>query len=157
MTTTRVGLVDVYVLRADGDLPQVLLLRRARGQSRPGSWEAVHGRIDAGETPGAAARRELREETGCAPIALYNLSRVEQFYDHVADEVLLIPAFAAFLAADAVVHLSDEHDTQLWLAPADARERFSWPRAVRCLDDALRLCRDGHAGVLEDVLRISGS
>jgi hypothetical protein len=55
-----------------------------------------------------------------------------------------------------VVLLSDEHDTQLWLAPADARERFSWPRAVRCLDDALRLCGEGNAGVLEGVLRVVG-
>lgn len=154
MTATRVAYVDVYVLRGRGDVLEVLLLRRARGQVRPSSWEAVHGKIDQGETPVAAARRELLEETGCAPLALYNLSRVEQFYAHASDEIVVIPAFVAFVAADAVIHLSDEHDTLLWLTPQDARDRCSWPRAARCLEDAVRLLGEGNAGVLEDVLRV---
>jgi 8-oxo-dGTP pyrophosphatase MutT (NUDIX family) len=154
VTSSRVAYVDVYVLRGRGDALEVLLLRRARGRLRPGSWEAVHGKIDPGETPVAAARREFHEETGCAPVALYNLSRVEQFYSHDADEVVVIPVFVAFVAADAVIQLSEEHDTLLWLAPADARQRCSWPRAARCLEDAVRLLGEGNAGVLEDVLRL---
>jgi 8-oxo-dGTP pyrophosphatase MutT (NUDIX family) len=154
LTATRVSLVDVYVLRGGGDAIEVLLLRRARGQVRPGSWEAVHGKIDAGEKPEEAARRELKEETGCNPLAFYNLSRVEQFYSHATGEVALIPVFVAFVSADAVIHLSEEHDTLLWLTPADARAQCSWPRAARCLDDAIRLLGAGNAGVLEDVLRV---
>jgi len=154
MTTTRVAYVDVYVLRGAGNALQVLLLRRAVGQSRPGSWEAVHGKIDRGETPVDAARRELREETGCVPIALYNLSRVEQFYHHTTDEIVLVPAFVAFIAADAVVQLSEEHESQLWLTPTEARARCSWPRAARCLEDAVRLFGEGNGGVLEGVLRV---
>ena len=156
MTTSRIAYVDVYVLRGAGEVLQVLLLRRAGGQSRPGSWEAVHGKIDPGETPVDAARRELREETGCVPLAFYNLSRVEQFYHHATDEVVQVPAFVAFLAADAVVSLSDEHDTLLWLTPVDACLRCSWPRAARCLEDAVRLFGEGSGGVLEGVLRIEG-
>ncbi len=154
MTISSVSYVDVYVLRGRGDGLEALLLRRARGQVRPGSWECVHGKIDAGETPAAAARRELREETGCTPMALYNLSRVEQFYLHGSDEIALIPVFAAFVAADAVIRLSHEHDTVLWLSPADAQQRCSWPRAARSIADAVRLLGDGTAGVLDDVLRI---
>lgn len=154
MTTTRVAYVDVYVMRGRGITLEVLLLRRAPTRNRGGSWEAVHGTIDPGETPVAAARRELREEIGCTPLAWYNLSRVEQFYSHTSDEVVLIPAFVAFVAADAVIHHSEEHDTLLWLTPGDARARCSWPRAARCLEDAVRLFEDGNAGVLEDVLRI---
>ncbi|MES1259098.1 MAG: NUDIX domain-containing protein [Gemmatimonadota bacterium] len=153
MTTTRVAYVDVYVLRGRGDTLQALLLRRAPGQARPGSWEAVHGKIDPGETPVDAARRELREETGCEALALYNLSRVEQFYHHTSDEIVLVPAFVAFVANDAVVQLSSEHDTMLWLSVDDARARCSWPRAARCLEDAVRLFGGGDAGVLEGVLR----
>ena len=150
-----VTFVDVYVMRGRDDNLQVLLLRRARGAVRAGSWEGVHGGVEAGETAVAAARRELHEETGCHALALYNLSRVEQFYLHATDELATIPVFVAFLAEDAVVHLSAEHETHLWLTPADARERYSWPRAVRALDDALRLLRAGNAGDLDAVLRVN--
>ncbi|HEY4319894.1 MAG TPA: NUDIX domain-containing protein [Gemmatimonadales bacterium] len=146
--------VDLYVFRGRAESLEVLLLRRARGQARPGSWEAVHGRVEDGESVVAAAVRELLEETGCHARVIYNLSRVEQFYLHATAQLATVPVFAAFVADDTVVQLSAEHDTHLWLSPADARERFSWPRAVRALDDALRLIGDGHASVLEDVLRV---
>lgn len=154
MTNSRVTYVDIYVMRGRADALQVLLLRRARDQARGGTWEGVHGKIDDGETAVAAARRELQEEIGCAPMVLYNLSRVEQFYLHASDQVVLIPVFVAFVAPDAVVHLSAEHDTLLWLTPADAREQCTWPRAARAIEDAVRLLGDGHAGLLEDVLRV---
>jgi 8-oxo-dGTP pyrophosphatase MutT (NUDIX family) len=154
MPASRVTYVDIYVMRGRAEALQVLLLRRARDQARGGTWEGVHGKIDDGETPVAAARRELQEETGCAPMVLYNLSRVEQFYLHATDQVVLIPVFVAFVAPDTVMQLSAEHDTFLWLPPADAREQCTWPRAARAIDDAVRLLGDGHAGLLEDVLRV---
>jgi dATP pyrophosphohydrolase len=154
MSPARVSLIDVYVLRGRGDALEVLLLRRARDQARGGTWEGVHGKIDDGETPVAAARRELQEEIGCAPMVLYNLSRVEQFYLHASDQVVLIPVFVAFVAPDAVIQLSAEHDTLLWLAPAAARDQCTWPRAARAIDDAVRLFSNGNAGLLEDVLRV---
>jgi mutator protein MutT len=154
MTTTRIALVDVYVLRGRGETLEVLLLRRARDQVRGGTWEAVHGKIDNGETPVAAARRELREEIGCEPLTFYNLSRVEQFYLHHDDEVVLIPVFVAFVAADAVIHLSGEHDTLLWLSPEAAMAQCTWPRAARALEDAVRLLGTGNAGLVEEILRL---
>jgi dATP pyrophosphohydrolase len=154
VTTVSVSLVDVYVLRGRGDELEVLLLRRGPHGVRAGTWEAVHGRIDPGESPVDTAIRELHEETGCRPLALYNLSRVDQFYLHTEDRVVMIPVFVAFLAGDAVVHLSDEHDTLLWMKPEPARQRLTWPRARRALDDAMELLSRGDAGLLEEVLRV---
>ena len=154
MTSTRIAFIDLYVLRGRDDALEVLLLRRASGRRRGGTWEGVHGRIEPGEHPVAAARRELREETGCDALALYNLSRVEQFYLHDADQAVTIPVFAAFVAPDAVIRLSDEHDTLLWLTSHDAMERCTWPRASRAIDDAVRLLGTGNAGLLEETLRI---
>jgi 8-oxo-dGTP pyrophosphatase MutT (NUDIX family) len=102
----------------------------------------------------ATARRELLEEAGSAPTCLYNLSRLEAFYRHTTNEVVQIPVFAAFLAPSAVVVLSAEHDASEWLPPALARERMSWPRVRREIDDAVALLGSGGAGVLEDVLGI---
>lgn len=150
----KVTLVDVYVLRGTGSALQCLTLRRAPGGVRPGSWETVHGRIDADETPDQAALRELQEETGIRPLKFYNLSRVDAFYLHRNDEVALIPAFVALVAADAEPVLSQEHDSFEWLAPDAARARFTWPRERRALDDAIALFGTGSAGTVEDVLRI---
>ncbi len=153
MTTVRVALVDVYVFRGAGATLELLLLRRAAGP-RAGSWEAVHGHIEAGEPPVDAARRELREETGCAADALFNLSAVEQFYLPERDEVQLIPVFAARLGPDAVVTPSHEHDSWRWLPAADARQLCTWPRAVRAIDAVERLLGSGDGGVVDGVLRI---
>lgn len=157
MTGTAVRFVDVYVLRDAPADPDILVLRRAAAGRSPGTWEAVHGAIEAGETAVQAALRELREETGLTPERFYNASRVEAFYRHGADEVALIPVFVALVARDAAVRVSAEHDAFEWLTPAAAAERVTWPRMRRALQDALALFGKGggkRGGLLDDVLRV---
>jgi len=154
VTTIRVALVDVYVIRGAGPALECLVLRRATGGRCPGSWEAVHGHIEADERPAEAAMRELLEETGLTPLRLYNLSRMESFYLHRSDEAALVPVFAAFVSPDATVRLGPEHDRSEWLGPEAARRRFAWPREGRALEDILALLGGGDAGAVEDVLRI---
>ena len=162
MTTLRVSYVDTLVMRRGARGLELLVLRRGPHGRNPGTWEAVHGTIEAGENPVQAALREVREETGFETIALYNLSRVEGFYRHAADEIALIPAFAALVAADGAPALSAEHDACEWLVPALAAARLTWPRERRALDDLLSIVGGGGAGagrgeggLLDDVLRVS--
>jgi len=154
MTTTCVSYVDAYVLRSSGHRLEVLVLRRGPHGRCPGSWETVHGHIDSGETPSEAALREVQEETGLVPVRWYNISRVELFYRHTADEVALIPVFVGWVGADAKAVLSPEHDAAEWLGPAEARTRFAWPRERRAVEDIVALLGAGHAGSVEDVLRV---
>ena len=72
MTSVRVSLVDLYILRGAGAAVECLVLRRAAGGRSPGSWETVHGHIEPGERPADAALRELAEETGLEALRLYN-------------------------------------------------------------------------------------
>ncbi|HTS88681.1 MAG TPA: NUDIX domain-containing protein [Gemmatimonadales bacterium] len=153
MTSVRVAFVDVYVLRRGAQGLEVLTLRRARGGRCPGAWEVVHGSIEAGESPLDAALRELREETGLAPGRFYNLSRIELFFRHAADEIGLIPVFAAIVPAREP-RLSIEHDQAEWLPLKAAQARLSWPRERRALEDIEILLSTGDAGPLEDVLRV---
>jgi dihydroneopterin triphosphate diphosphatase len=154
MTSVKTSLVDVYVLRMRGGSLECLALRRAIGGRCPGSWESVHGHLEPAEKPAGGAARELAEETGLTPLRLYNLSRVELFYQHRSDEVTLVPVFVAFVAADVGVRLGSEHDSFEWLTPAAARRRFAWPRERRALDDIEILLGSGDAGLLDDVLRV---
>lgn len=153
MTTVRVAFVDVYVLRIGLTGLEVLTLRRGNAGRCPGSWEVVHGSIEAGETPVDAALREMREETGLVPERFYNLSRVESFYRHKTDEIGLIPVFAA-LAREAPVRISAEHERFEWLPLPAAQGRLNWPRERRALEDIAIMLSKGDAGVLEDVLRV---
>src|ERR1700756_1520189 len=54
---------------------KILLIQQYRHATRQYLWELVAGRIDAGETPKAAAARELIEETG------YRAKRFRVFLD----------------------------------------------------------------------------
>jgi dihydroneopterin triphosphate diphosphatase len=150
-----VSFVDTYALRGAGETLEVLALRRGPNGRNPGSWETVHGTIEMGETPVQASLRELREETGLVPAKFYNLSRTEAFYQHRTDQLAMIPVFAAFVAPDASVTLSAEHDRAEWLRVRAAAGRFAWPRERRALDDILSIVGGGDAGLLEDVLRVS--
>lgn len=87
MTDVRVSMIDLYVARPVGAGFEFLVLRRSPQGRSPGAWEVVHGHLEKGESPIEAARRELREETGLAPSAMYNLSRVESFYLPRTDEI----------------------------------------------------------------------
>ncbi len=154
MTEVRTAIVDVYVLRLGQGAPEVLVLRRAGGGRSPGTWETVHGHIDAGETPVQAALRELKEEAGITPARFYNVSRVESFYLHAPDVLALIPVFCAIVPPLTPVVLSGEHDRGEWLTAEEAARRFTWPRERRALADALQLFGRGDAGPVEDVLRV---
>jgi len=154
VTSIRVSLVDVYVMRRIGGRPECLVLRRAAGGRCPGSWETVHGHIEPGERPAEAAARELVEETGLTPERLYNLSRVESFYQHRIDEVALVPVFVAIVSAGAEIRLGAEHDRFEWLESAQAESRFAWPRERRALADIVALLGSGNAGAIDDVLRV---
>jgi type II secretory ATPase GspE/PulE/Tfp pilus assembly ATPase PilB-like protein/8-oxo-dGTP pyrophosphatase MutT (NUDIX family) len=148
----KVATVDVYVIRALQDGWRVLTLRRGQGTRCPGSWETVHGRIEAGEKPEATALREVSEETGLKVERLYSIS-VQPFYLHKLGIVTAAVVFAAFVDNDAVM-LGDEHDAHEWLQLDQASARYVWPRSRTALAEIASLLAGGDAGPVEDVLRI---
>jgi type II secretory ATPase GspE/PulE/Tfp pilus assembly ATPase PilB-like protein/8-oxo-dGTP pyrophosphatase MutT (NUDIX family) len=148
----RVATVDVYVVRPIPGAWQVLLLQRGADTRCPASWETVHGRIEPGERPEDAALREVREETGIEPTRLYTLT-VQPFYLPIASIVTAAVVFVAF-TEDEAVSLGTEHEAFEWLPVEDAMRRFSWPRSRTALREAIELLGEGHAGAVEDVLRV---
>lgn len=128
--------VSVVPVAADG---RVLLLRRS--PERGGFWQPVTGRIEPGETPEAAARRELGEETG-ADVEVASLGYRHGFG---LDPALVPPkrpglrvcdetAYWARLPPGFVPRLSEEHVAWEWCAPDEAAARPPYAglrRAIR--------------------------
>ncbi|MFL5483085.1 MAG: ATPase, T2SS/T4P/T4SS family [Gemmatimonadaceae bacterium] len=153
MTKIKPGVVELFVIKHNGGDWRVLVLQRAADGKRPNSWETVYGKVDAREKPEKAVVRELKEETGLKAESLYNVT-VSSFYLHASNTIQMCLTFAAFVAADADVELSDEHQRFEWLTLERACERFTWPREAHALRDAHHLLKTGDAGPAEDVLRI---
>ncbi len=128
--------ISVVPLGADG---RVLLLRRSA--ARGGFWQPVTGRIEPGEGPQAAARRELQEETGAdvpvAPLDYRHGFAVEPGLVRGAAPGLTVveeTAFAARLPSGFSCRISDEHAEHAWFTPPEALERLHYAglrRAVR--------------------------
>jgi dihydroneopterin triphosphate diphosphatase len=156
MTTVpvQVSIVDVVVARFGEAGLDVLLMRRAIGMRCTGAWEIVHGKIESGERPEAAARRELREETGLSAERLYNIT-LGGFYLHGQGVLALTVVFCAIVGAGQDPLLGEEHDAFAWLPLAAAHERCAWPREREALMHVAHLLRNGRdAGCVEDVLRV---
>ena len=149
----EIATVDVFVIRPRREGWLVLALQRGNDTRCPGSWETVHGRIEAGERPEDAALREVREETGLEAERLYSIT-VNPFYMHRASVVTLACVFAVFVSEEADVRLDGEHVDHAWLSPDDAAARFVWPSEKLALQQVRMLLATGDAGAVEDVLRV---
>jgi dATP pyrophosphohydrolase len=146
----EVGVVDVIVFRQVQRGWQVLALERAPGVRCPGAWEMVHGKVEPGERLEQAALREVREETGLAPLRLLSIT-VHPFYVVPAGTVQLAAVFAAIVPGDGKVTLAEEHARHAWLTPSAAKRRFVWPHERRVVDEARHLLS---AKEVHDVLEI---
>ena len=117
----RCTMVSVVVLRGTRGGTQMLVARRV-GPYLAGEWSYIAGHVQAGEAGWQTARRELFEETGLTPDALYATSFCEQFYVPRPDGIELVPALVAVVAGDVVVRLNREHSAFRWVTLGDAAE-----------------------------------
>lgn len=144
-------IVDVFVYRFVEDVPQFLVMQRAVDKRLGGTWQAVHGHVEPGESAFDTARRELFEETRLTPTVWHQLERVNTFYVAGTDTIELCPGFAAKVAQDATVQLNDEHDAFEWLRFDDAIARYHWPGQREAIRDIVDVIIPG--GVTADSLR----
>ncbi len=152
MTEIVAGVVDVHVVDPEHGF-RVLMLRRAAGVRCTGAWESIHGSIEPGEAPEAAAERELHEETGLPISRLYSIT-VNPFYVPKRQAVQLAVVFCALVDSTLQPTMGEEHDAWEWLVLEEALQRAAWPRTRQTLRDIHHLLRTGDAGPLEDVLRV---
>lgn len=131
--------ISVVPVRADG---RVLLLRRS--PERGGFWQQVTGRIEPGESPEQAARRELREETGAdlpvAPLGYRHAFGLDPSINRVRPGALVVVeevAFAARVPDGFEPRLSGEHTEHAWVTGEEADARLPFAGLRRAVQLAL--------------------
>ncbi len=117
--------------------PQILSLRRAStSDAGAGLWETLSGRVEQGEEPLAAVRREIEEECGLK--VEIDPRPVESYAGMRAGEPMIVVLYRArYLGGD--VRLSAEHDDFCWLSLAEFAQRSSLTRLVEAARTALEL------------------
>ena len=107
--------VRAVVLDAQG---RCLLVRRSASNRRMvGQWEWPGGKVDLGETPDAAVRRELAEETGLE-IVLTGFVGATSFEMPDIGLTVIVLIFKAAVTGGALT-LSNEHDVAEWVRFSD--------------------------------------
>ena len=98
---------------------RVLAARRRRPPETAGGWELPGGKVDPGEEPAGAVRREVTEELGCEV-------RVEGWLDGeepIRAGLVLRVAHCTLVDGEPVAGV--DHDELRWLGP-DELEEVAW-------------------------------
>jgi len=138
-------IVDVYPFRRNRKVIQFLLLHRRDDVPLGNTWQAVHGRILPQERATEAALRELREQAGLIPARLYSADFINQFYDHLADAIILAPSFAALIEDTSTIQLAGDYNDYAWCDLEETVSRLPWSNqrwAVRHIYDVIALGGD---------------
>jgi ADP-ribose pyrophosphatase len=108
---------------------RILLVRQYRLPAKSYLWELPAGRVDQGETPLQAARRELKEETGYAAKSWKKISTFFPSPGFLAERMTIF--LATGLTAGESTPMEDERIETRWFA---ARDLGKWIDAGKIID-----------------------
>lgn len=116
---------------------RVLAMRRSQKKDQgAGLWETLSGRVEPGEEPLAAVKREIAEE--CGLDAVVDERPVTAYAAKRGDVPMTVLVFRA-TSEHGDVAMSEEHDDFVWCTPNEFRERSTLTRLADAIDLAARL------------------
>ncbi len=121
------SLIEAHIFRLARKELEFLLLKRSENEIYPGLWQMVTGSIDDNEKAYQAAVREIKEETGLTPVKFWVVPNVNSFYSPKQNSICMVPVFAALVADDSNVIISEEHSEYKWVSKDDAIRLLAWP------------------------------
>jgi len=101
-----------------------------------GYWHTIAGKIEEGEESAAAARRELREETGLEVEELAELGEFAYVRENWEEDPGLrvhVEAFLVDVEPGWEPVLNEEHDEYRWLPRDEAAALLFWPEPAQLL------------------------
>lgn len=114
--------LSVRAIIKQGDA--VLFVRRAAGNPKYiGQFELPGGKVEFGETPEGALRREVQEEIGISPGAM-QIERIASWVDTMerATQHIIVVYLVALAAGSSHITLSEEHDKFVWKKLSDIQQ-----------------------------------
>ncbi|PWG78012.1 (deoxy)nucleoside triphosphate pyrophosphohydrolase [Pararcticibacter amylolyticus] len=102
---------------------QFLIARRAPNKSQAGFWEFPGGKIEAGETPEACLKRELKEELAIEVKVNHFLAENVHRYEHIS--ITLKAYHCSYVAGE--IQLND-HDMVRWIS-SDEIDQYTFAPA----------------------------
>jgi len=112
----------VGALLVDAQGRVLLGLRAAHKKAWPNHWDAIGGRVEAGETPAQAMIREVGEEIGVVPVVFHELGSVaEPRPDLYGQSIATLYAVTSWSGGEPR-NLGDEHARIAWFSEQQLAE-----------------------------------
>ncbi len=127
-------MIEAHIFREINDDLEFLLLKRSGKVIYPGLWQMVNGKIKEGEKAYQTALREIKEETGIKPEKLWVVPKVDSFYSHENDNIMLLPVFAAKFNYFSKVIISNEHSEFKWANSLETKKLLAWDGQRQSVD-----------------------